>query len=252
MSSYFFSTTNGTLVTAKSDHSTQRESFPLCKTLHYLCPLETFCGFYFVVVIFNLRNFLLYLKYTKRLYTTKMYCLYSCLGSIETYFSLLQNSSQITQIIVSTSFSELQTTNSSTHVFVYLINYLILLTVVVVQLLRHVWLFVTPWNAAHQGSLSFTISWHLFKFISIESVMLFNHLILNRSLLLLPLIFPSIRVFSDESVLCIRWPKYWNFSFSISPSNEYSGLISFRIDWFDLLVAQGTLKSLLQHQNSKA
>ena len=138
MSGYFFSTTNGTLVTTKSDHSTQRESFPLCKTLHSLCPLETFCSFYFVVVIFNLRNFLLYLKYTKCLYTTKMYFVYSCLGSIETYFSLLQNSSQITQIIVSTSFSEFQTTNSSTHVFVHLINYFILLTVVVVQLLSHV------------------------------------------------------------------------------------------------------------------
>ena len=92
------------------------------------------------------------------------------------------------------------------------------------------------------------ISWHLFKFISIESVMVFNHLILSHPLLLLPSIFPSIRVFSNELALCIRWPKYWRFSFSISPSNEYSGLISLRIDWFDLLAVQGTLKSLLQHQ----
>ena len=122
----------------------------------------------------------------------------------------------------------------------------------VVQSLNCVWLFATPWTAAHQGSLSFTISQSLLKLMSTESVMPSNHLILCRPLLLLPSIFSSIRVFSNESALHIRWPKYWSFSFSISPSNEYSGLISFRIDWFDLLAVQGTLKSLLQHHNLKA
>ena len=107
------------------------------------------------------------------------------------------------------------------------------------------------WTAARQASLSFTISWSLLKLISIESLMLSNYLILYCPLLLLPSIFSSIRVFSNESTLCIRWPKYWSFSFSISPLNEYSGLISFRIDWFELLAIQGTLKSLLQHQNLK-
>ena len=110
---------------------------------------------------------------------------------------------------------------------------------------------VIPWTAACQVSLSITNSQSLFKLMSIKSVMPSNHLILCCPLLLLPLILPSIRVFSSKSVLHIRWPKYWNFSFSISPSNEYSGLISFRIDWFDLAV-QGTLKSLLQHHSSKA
>ena len=109
------------------------------------------------------------------------------------------------------------------------------LSYLVVQSLSHVRLFVAPWTAALQASLSFTISWSLLKLISIESVMPSNHLIFCHPLLLLPSIFPSIRVFSNESVLHIRWPKYWSFSFSISPSNEYSGLISFRIDWFDLL-----------------
>ena len=113
-------------------------------------------------------------------------------------------------------------------------------------------LFVTQWTAVSQVLLSSTICQSLLKFICIESVMLSNHLILCCPLLFLPLIFPSIRVFSNESVLHIRWPKYWSFSFSISPSNEYSGLISFRFDWFDLLEVQGTLKSLLQHHNSKA
>ena len=108
-----------------------------------------------------------------------------------------------------------------------------------------------PWTAARQASLSFTISQSLLKLMSTESVMPSNHLILCRPLLLWPSIFPSIRVFSSELALHIRWPKYWSFSFNISPSDEYSGLISFRIDWFDLLAVQETLKSLLQHHNSK-
>ena len=111
---------------------------------------------------------------------------------------------------------------------------------------------MTGWTAAQQGSWSFTISWSLLKLRSIELVMPSNHLILCCPLLLLPLIFPSIKVFSSESALHIRWPKYWSFSFSISPSSEYSGLISYRISWFDLLEVQGTLKSLLQHHSSKA
>ena len=111
---------------------------------------------------------------------------------------------------------------------------------------------MTPWTAAHQASLSITNSQNLLKLMSIESVMPFNHFFLCQSLLLLPSIFPSIRVFSNGSVLHIRWPKYWSFRFSISPSNEYLGLISFRIDWLDLLAVQGTLKSLLQHHSSKA
>ena len=110
----------------------------------------------------------------------------------------------------------------------------------------------TPWTAVHQASLSITNSRSRLKLMSIESVMPSNHLILYHPLLLLLSIFPSIRVFSGKSVLHITWPKYWSFSFSISPSNEYSGLISFRIDWFDLLAAQGTLKNLLQHHSSKA
>ena len=114
------------------------------------------------------------------------------------------------------------------------------------------WHFATPRTAACQASLSITNSRSLFKFISIELVIPSNHLILCHPLLLLPSIFPSIRVFSNESVLCIRWPKYWSFSFSISPSNEYSGLISFRMDSLDLLAVQGTLKSLVQHHSSKA
>ena len=111
---------------------------------------------------------------------------------------------------------------------------------------------MTSWTAARQASLSITNSWSLFKLKSIESVMPSNRLILCHPLLLLPSIIPSIRVFSNESVLRIRWPKYWSFSFSISPSNEYSGLISFRMDWLDLLAVLGTLKSLLQHYSSKA
>ena len=121
-----------------------------------------------------------------------------------------------------------------------------------VQSFRCVWLFVTPWTAAHQASLSITNFWSLPKLVSVESVMPSSHLILCHPLLLLPSIPPSIRVFSNESVLCISWLKYWSFSFSTSPSNEYSGLISFRMDWLDLLAFQVTLKSLLQHHRSKA
>ena len=118
-----------------------------------------------------------------------------------------------------------------------------------VQSLSRVQLFATPWTIARQASLSIIDSWSLLKLTSIELVMPSNHLILCHPFLLLPSIFPSIRVFSNESVLLIRWPKYWSFSFSISPSNEYSGLISFRIDWLDLLAVQGTLKSLIHGRN---
>ena len=123
---------------------------------------------------------------------------------------------------------------------------------VVVQSVSHVQLFVTPWTAACQASLSFTISQSFLKLMSTESVMPSKHVILCHPLLLLPSTFPSIRVFSNESSLHIRWPKYWSVSFSISPSNAYSGLISFRIDRFDLLAVQRTLRSLLQHHSSKA
>ena len=121
-----------------------------------------------------------------------------------------------------------------------------------VQLLSHVQLFATLWTAACQASLSITNSRRLLKLTSIESVMPSNHFTLCRPLLLLPSIFPSITVFSNESALRIRWPKYWSFSFNISPSNEHPGLTSFRMDWLDLLAVQGTLKSLLQHHSSKA
>ena len=121
-----------------------------------------------------------------------------------------------------------------------------------VQSLSPVQLFATPWTAARQASLSITNSWSLLKLMSIESVIPSNHLTLCCSLLLLPSIFPSIRVFSNESVLCIRWSNFWSFSFSISPSNEYSGPISFRMDWLNLLAVQGTLRGLLQHHSSKA
>ena len=121
-----------------------------------------------------------------------------------------------------------------------------------VQSLSHVRLFATPWTAARQASLSITNSWTLLKPMSLELVMPSSHLILCCPLLLLPSIFPSIRVFSNESALRIRWPKYWSFSFSISPSNEHPGLISFKMDWLGLLAVQGTLKSLLQHHSSKA
>ena len=124
--------------------------------------------------------------------------------------------------------------------------------VIIFQLVSRVQLFVTSWAAACHVLLSFTIFRSLLKFMSIESLKTSELLILYHSFLLLPSIFPCIRILSKESVLCIRWPKYWSFSFSISPSNEYSGLISFRFDWFDLLAVQGTLKSLLQHYSSKA
>ena len=121
-----------------------------------------------------------------------------------------------------------------------------------IQLLNHDWFFMTPWTAAHQASLSITNPQSLLKLMSIESVIPSNHLVLCHPLLFLLSIFPSIRVFSNESVLPIRWSKDWSFGFSISPSNEYSGLISFTINWLDLLAVQGTLKSLLQHHRSKA
>ena len=124
-------------------------------------------------------------------------------------------------------------------------------SLVVAQSLSHVRLLATPWTAARQASLCFTILQSLLKLMSLESVMPSNHLILCRPLLLLPSIFPSIRVFSNESALCIRSPKYWSFRFSINPSNEYLGLISFRMNWLDLLAVQETLKSLLQHHSSK-
>jgi len=120
------------------------------------------------------------------------------------------------------------------------------------QSLSHVWLFATPWTTAHQASLSISSAQILFKLMFVEPVMPSNHLILYCPFLLPPSIFPSIRVFSNESVLRIRWPKYWNYSFSINPSNKYSGLISFSMDWLDALAVQGILKSLLQHHSSKA
>ena len=129
---------------------------------------------------------------------------------------------------------------------------LISVFVLVVQLLSHVQLFATPWTAAWQASPSSTVSQNLSKFMSIESVMPSNQLILFCLFLILPSIFPSLRVYSNESALCIRWPKCWSFSFSISSFNEYLGLISFRIDWLDLLAVHRAHKSLLQHHNSKA
>ena len=136
------------------------------------------------------------------------------------------------------------------HLFLYVTS--VAIHTAAVQSLSPVQLSVTPWTAACHASLSFTISQSLLKLMSIELVMPSNHLILCCPLLLLSSVFPSIRVFSKKSDLCIRWPKYRSFSFSISPSNEYSGLVSFRIDWFDLLPVQGTLKSFLQHHSSKA
>ena len=131
------------------------------------------------------------------------------------------------------------------------INVVPLMGISSVQSLNCVQLFATPWTAAQQASLFVTNSWSLIKLVSMESMIPSNHVILCCPLLLLPSIFPSIRVFSNESALCIRWPNYWNISFSISSSSKYSGLISFRIDWFDLPAVQATLKSLLQHHSSK-
>ena len=139
-------------------------------------------------------------------------------------------------------------TGSSYHHFIHSD----ILSVSSVKLLSSVQLFATPWTAACQASMSITNSQSLVKLMSFESVMPSNHLTLCHPLLLLPSIFPSIGVFSNESALCINWPKYWSFSLSISPSNEYLGLISFQIDWLDLLLIQGTFKSLLQHHSSKA
>ena len=136
--------------------------------------------------------------------------------------------------------------------FVRKINKYVKVQFSLVKSLSCVQLFVTPWTAAYHTSLSITNSWSLLKLMSFESVMPSNHLILCRPLLLLPSIFPRIRVISNESALHIRWPKYWSFNFSISPSNEHPGLISFRMDWLDLLAVQGTLKSLLQHPQFKA
>ena len=140
-----------------------------------------------------------------------------------------------------------------TGIFFYSLSiHNILKTISSVQSLSSVQLFATPWITACQASLSITSSWSLLKLMPIELVMPSSHLILCRPLLLLPPVPPSIRVFSNKSTLRMRWPKYWNFSFSISPSNEHPGLISFRMDWLDLLAVQGTLKSLLQHHSSKA
>ena len=139
------------------------------------------------------------------------------------------------------------------NIYIQLINWIkYSIHISSVQFLSCVCIFAIPWTAAHQASLSITNSWSLLKLMSVESVMTSNHLILYHPLLLLSSIFPSIRVFSNESAFHIRWPKYWSFSFSISPSNEYSWLISFGMDWLDLLAVQGTLKSLLQHHSSKA
>ena len=147
----------------------------------------------------------------------------------------------------SSAFSE-----SNLYIWILWIHILLKLQFSSIQSLSHVQLFGTPWTTARQASLSITNSRSLLKLMSIELVMPSNQLILCHPLLLLPSIFPSIRVFSNESVFCIRWPKYWSFSFNISPSSEHPGLISFRMDWLDLLAVQGTLKSLLQHHSSKA
>ena len=143
--------------------------------------------------------------------------------------------------------------NTNENLFMCLFTtYYLHILIFVVQLPSHVWLFLTPWTAARQASLFLTISWSLPKFMSFESMMPSNHLILCCPLLLLPSIFPSLRVFSNELAVHIRWPKYWSFSFRISPFNEYPGLISFRIDWLALLAVQGILKSLHQYHSSKA
>ena len=155
-------------------------------------------------------------------------------------------------VILDSSFIFSYILTFSTCYWYFLLNILQFSSVQSLSCVRLLWLFATPWPAAYQDSLSITNSRSLPKLMSIESVMPSNHLILCRPLLLLCPIPPSIRVLSNESALPIRWPKYWSFSFSISPSNEHPGLISFRMDWLDLPVVQGTLKSLLQHHSSKA
>ena len=146
---------------------------------------------------------------------------------------------------------ELKLTCTEITLRVYAQLPIFLLFVIVVQSVSHIQVFATPWTAVHQAYLSFTLSQSWLKLMSLKSVMPSNHLILCRPLLLLPSVFLSIRVFSNDLALRIRWPQYWSFRFSISPSNEYSGLIFFGIDWFDLLAVQGTLKSLLQYHHSK-
>ena len=153
---------------------------------------------------------------------------------------------------INSQFNHVSLLKNSEHISMSIISILSIITIVVVQSLSHVQLFATPQTAAHLASLTFIMFWSLLKLMSIESVMASKHLILCHCLLIMPSIFLSIRVFSKKLAVCIRQPMYWNFSFSISPSNKYSGQISFRIDWFDLLAVQGTLKSLLQHHSSKA
>ena len=169
---------------------------------------------------------------------------------------LLQIFFTLNKIILKNCYCFKSSMTSKTLLHEYNIDLLLLFLVLQnscsVQSLSHVQLFVTPWTAACQASLSISNPQSLLKLMSIKSVMPSNHLILCHPFLLLPSIFPSIRIFSNESVLHIRWPKYWSYSFSISPSNEYSGLIFFRMEWLDLLAVQGMLKSLLQHHSSKA
>ena len=161
-------------------------------------------------------------------------CVYHMILKSSVYLMYLKNCFMASRTVLQVGFSKKQILRQTSF-----------FSFVVVQSLSHVWLFATPWTAAHQASLSFTIPWSLLKLMSIELMMPSNHLIICHPLLLLSSIFPSIRIFSSESILCIRWPKYWSFSCRISPSNEHSGLISFRIDWSALFAVQGTVKSLL-------
>ena len=183
------------------------------------------------------------------------YCIKSLLSNFNHHFVHMSTYTHIHTLPLCSSKLErkVQYISWTMKVICYISRFLLIyLHISSVQLLSRVWLFVTPWTAAHQASLSVTNSRSLSKPMSIESVMLSSHLILCLPLLLLPSIFPSIRIFSNELALCITWPKYWSFSFNISPSNEHPGLISFRMDWFNLLAVQGTLKSLLRHHSSKA
>ena len=204
------------------------------------------------------------LKFTERLlsadaFTYNLFCFLNLSTTVKTtyYYSKLNDKkSFILQVCESLSVLQISSFVSCFYILhrsdiTWYLSFSDLIHFISVQSLSHVWLFTTPWTAAQQASLSNTNSQSLLKLMSIKLVMSSNHLILCYSLLLLPSIFPSIRVFSNESVLHIRWPKYWSFSFSISHFNEYSGLISFRIDWLDLLALQGTLKSLLQHHSAK-